>query len=155
MVRDILNYDPFNLVNSLLNEKPLNRHSMLRKALRQVETEADDIRWLPRCDIQEKEDCFIIEAEVPGISPEDIKVELVQNDILSISGERHLEHEKRGADFNLIERGSGFFRRQFMLPEIDPDKITATGSHGLLTITVMKKEKAQPRRIVVDAKDSE
>jgi HSP20 family protein len=153
MVRDVLHYDPFQIAQSLLSGKPLSGHSVIRKALRQVEADADAGHWLPRCDIRETDDSFVLYAEMPGVDPSEIDV-LVQNDTLTISAERHLEHEKKGADFNLIERVSGSFKRQFTLPDIDPEQISAKGKHGVLEVTIKKKEKLQPKKIVVDTEAS-
>jgi len=153
MTRDILHYDPFQIANDLLFDKPFNRHSLVRRALRQMEADTEGGRWLPRCDIRENQDSFIVYAEIPGVDPASIEV-LVQNDTLTISADRHLEHEKKGADFNLIERVSGSFKRQFILPDINPEQVSAKGKHGVLEVIVKKKEKIQPKKIVVSTEET-
>lgn len=118
----------------------------------------DDV--LPvRINLSETETDFRITAELPGIEPDDVEIEIL-GDRLMISGEKHAEHtekdEKEGRTYHRVERMSGAFRRAIELPfEIDADKVAAEFRNGVLTITVPKPEavtaKAKKVKIAVDA----
>jgi len=115
----------------------------------QFEREAD-ISWSPRVDVNESEKEIIIEAELPGISKEDVKVE-VKNNTLTISGERKQEKKTEKNNFYRIERHYGKFERSFGLPEtVQTDKVNAKFKDGILTLTLPKSEKAIPKEISVN-----
>jgi len=104
-------------------------------------------RWAPRVDVVELEDKFEFSAELPGLTKDDVKVEM-NNNVLSISGEKKYEHEKKERNLHLIERGYGNFRRSFQLPShADPIKIDAEFSNGVLKVVLPKVEEAKPKQI--------
>jgi len=106
-------------------------------------------QWSPRVDITEENDKFRVTADLPGISPEEVKVSIKDN-TLSIEGERKTEERKEEQGYTRIERFSGSFHRQFILPNnIDPSKIEAKSQHGVLELSIPKKEPNQPKRIEV------
>ncbi len=105
--------------------------------------------WVPRVDISETDDAFIIKAEIPGVSKEDVKV-TAENGVLSISGERKEEKEEKSKKVHRVERLYGTFFRTFVLPDnVDESKINAEFKYGVLTLTVPKTEKAKPKSIEV------
>lgn len=105
--------------------------------------------FVPAVDIREKDDRYILEAELPGMKKEDIKVE-VKDGVLTISGERKYEHEEKKEDYTRIERCYGTFHRAFTLPEhVLDSQIEATYKDGILTVTLPKGEKAKPKQIDV------
>jgi len=115
------------------------------------------VRFVPAVDVTEEKDAFLVKAELPGLKPEDVKIDLDKN-VLTLSGERHLEkREEREAtaekpSFRRIEREYGSFARSFVLPEtVQGDKIEATMSDGILTVKIPKSPAAQPRKIAVKA----
>src|SRR4051812_6812815 len=83
-------------------------------------------RWIPAMDLVECKDEFVLRADLPGIGEEDVSIEL-ENNVLTISGERKAEHEERHEGYYRIERATGSFARSLSLPEgIDPEAVTAT-----------------------------
>ena len=105
--------------------------------------------WYPACDVFEDKEAVKIVAEVPGVKPEDVKISL-ENNILTIRGEKKQQAEERNERVHRYERSYGSFERAFSLPStVDAEKIQATCSHGVLTVTVPKAERARPREIAV------
>lgn len=106
-------------------------------------------QWVPAVDIREEENRFLVEADVPGVNPDDIEVTM-ENGALTIRGERSSEVKQDEGGYRRVERVRGTFYRRFLLPETaDPEKITATNKNGVLVIEIGKSEKAQPRRIPI------
>jgi HSP20 family protein len=105
--------------------------------------------WAPLVDITEDEKEYIVKAELPEIKKEDVKV-TVEDGVLSISGERKFEKEKKGKKFHRIERAYGSFERSFTLPEgADGTKVNAEFKDGVLCVRLPKTEKAKPTAVEV------
>jgi HSP20 family protein len=105
--------------------------------------------WAPPVDIYEQEGQLVIKAELPGVAPEDVKVHM-ENNVLTLRGERKLEKDVKRESFHRIERAYGTFTRSFTLsPQYDQDKIQAEFKDGVLRISVPKSEKARPRQIPI------
>jgi HSP20 family protein len=105
--------------------------------------------WYPACDVFEDKDAVKIVAELPGVQPEDVKLSL-ENNLLTIRGEKKQEAEERSERVHRYERSYGTFERAFVLPStVDGDKISAQYQNGVLTILVPKAERARPREIPV------
>lgn len=110
------------------------------------------VDWAPRVDITETDNSFNINAEVPGIKIEDVKIN-IEDHVLNISGENKLEKEEKGKKIHRIERFYGNFSRSFTLPEnVDEEKIDATFKDGLLTLTIPKTEVKKPKSIEIKVK---
>jgi HSP20 family protein len=108
-------------------------------------------RWVPPMDLVESEDAFLLRADLPGLSEEDVNIELEDN-LLTISGERKSEHEERKEGYYRVERASGTFSRSLTLPEgVDPDAIQASFENGVLEVRVPKPEQKQPRKVTISA----
>ena len=108
-------------------------------------------RWVPPVDLVEAEDHFVLKADLPGLSEEDVSIE-VQDGALTISGERAAEHESRERGWYRIERSFGSFNRSLTLPEgVDPDGITAKFDRGVLEVHIPKPEQRKPRRVQISA----
>jgi HSP20 family protein len=106
-------------------------------------------QWIPRVDIREEADRFVIFADLPGLDPKDIEVSMDKG-ILTIRGERNAEARTENERFSRIERAHGVFHRRFALPEsANPEGISATGRHGVLEIAIPKRPETTPRRIQV------
>lgn len=106
-------------------------------------------QWVPRVDVREDEDCFLIHADLPGIDPEQVEV-WMDKGILSIKGERESASAEERARYSRIERRTGSFHRRFALPDsADPDGVTATGHNGVLEVRIPKRPESTPRRIQV------
>jgi len=103
----------------------------------------------PRTDVEEHEGHYTIIAEVPGMKKDDIAVTF-QDDTLTMSGERKAPENTDSTTYRHMERSYGKFARSFRLPSpVKADKITATVTDGLLTVTVPKAEEAKPRQIQI------
>ena len=108
-------------------------------------------RWVPPMDLVEADDHFVLKADLPGLSEGDVNIE-VQDGALTISGERTAEHEQRERGFYRIERAFGSFNRSLSLPDgVDPDRIEASFSHGVLEVRIPKPEARKPRRIEISS----
>ena len=105
--------------------------------------------WYPACDVFEDKDAVKIVAELPGVKAEQVKLSL-ENNVLTIRGEKTQEAEERSERVHRYERSYGSFERAFVLPStVDGDKISAQYENGVLTILVPKAERARPREIPV------
>jgi HSP20 family protein len=106
-------------------------------------------RWVPAMDLVETDDHFVLRADLPGMSRDDLAIELEDN-VLTISGERKAEHEDRQEGFVRVERSFGRFSRSLTLPEgIDGDAVKAEFKDGVLEVRVPKPEERKPRRVQI------
>jgi len=106
-------------------------------------------QWVPRVDIKEEAHRFVLYADIPGVEPDAIEVQMDKG-MLTIKGERKAEVEQGTEQFTRVERRYGAFHRRFALPDsADPDGITATGRNGVLQIAIPKRPETTPRRIRV------
>lgn len=108
--------------------------------------------WQPPVDIYETEDSIVIKAELPDVEQKDIEVRIEDN-TLTIKGERRHDGEVRKENYHRIERYFGSFQRSFSLPAtVQQDNVSATCERGVLTVTLPKKEDIKPKQIKVDVK---
>ncbi len=106
-------------------------------------------QWVPRVDIKEEAERFVIFADLPGVDPDQIEVQMDKG-ILSIKGERKTASLTESERYSRVERAHGVFYRRFALPDsANPEGITANGRHGVLEITIPKRPETTPRRIQV------
>jgi HSP20 family protein len=106
-------------------------------------------RWVPAMDLVETENDFILRADLPGLTEDDVKIELEDN-LLTISGERKTEHEERKEGYYRIERASGSFSRSLTLPEgVDAEAVKASFDHGVLEVRVPKPEARKPHKVSI------
>src|SRR5512147_1565839 len=106
-------------------------------------------QWSPLVDITEDEKQYVIKAELPEMKKEDVRL-TVENDVLTISGERKFEKEEKGRKYHRVERAYGSFVRNFSLPDdASPAKVTAEFKDGVLTVHLAKTEQAKPQHIEV------
>ena len=107
--------------------------------------------WHPTVDVHEDDNAFVVSAELPGITAEDVKISLEDN-VLTISGDKKQEKDEKDPHYFRTDRTYGSFKRSFRLPTtVDADKITATYKDGVLTIILAKAEDAKPREIPIAA----
>jgi HSP20 family protein len=146
-------------MNHLRHSGWKHNHNPLQDELQQVferffgDADADSssvvtAQWVPRVDIREEPERFLILADLPGVDPAQIEINMDKG-ILSIKGERK-PGEGEGQRYSRQERAQGVFFRRFALPEsANPDGIAATGRNGVLEISIPKRPEASPRRINV------
>lgn len=107
-------------------------------------------RWTPSTDIRETDDTYEVSAELPGMTKDDVNVTL-ENNVLTLSGERRFDDSTKKDDYHRIERRYGSFFRSFTLPNrVDTDKVKATFTDGVLHLSVPKTEEVKPRRIAIN-----
>jgi HSP20 family protein len=112
-------------------------------------------RWLPATDLIESETHYVLRADLPGVSEDDISIEL-DHDVLTISGERKAETREDKGGYVRVERVSGSFRRSVRLPEgVDAEAITAGFDNGVLEVSVPKPEQPKPRKVQITVGGSE
>ena len=106
-------------------------------------------RWLPAMDLVESGDHFVLRADLPGLSEEDVNIE-VEDRVLTISGERKAEHETSKEGYHRVERAFGSFSRSLTLTEgVDAEAVTASFDRGVLEIRIPKPEQRKPRKISI------
>jgi HSP20 family protein len=108
-------------------------------------------RWIPAMDLLETGEHFVLRADLPGLSEDDVNIELEDN-TLTVSGERKAEHTERQEGFYRVERAFGAFSRSLTLPRgVNSDEISAQFANGVLEIRIPKPEESKPRRISIGA----
>ncbi len=140
----MVRYEPWSLFDQLRREmeRELSAHTTEDSSIATSD-------WAPAVDIKENDDNFVIIADIPGVKPEDIEVQM-DNGVLTIKGERETEKKEEDEDYKRIERNFGSFYRRFSLPDTaNPDEVTAATDHGVLKVTVGKQERSQPKKISV------
>ncbi len=111
-------------------------------------------RWVPAMDLVEADDYFVLKADLPGLSEDDVAIE-VQDGALTISGERSPERSESERGWYRVERQFGRFSRSLTLPEgIDPDSVSASFDKGVLEVRIPKPEERKPRRVEIKAGSS-
>ena len=112
-------------------------------------------RWLPAIDLVEHADAYVLRADLPGVKQEDVNLQ-VEDNVLTVSGERKLDREGDAGGFHRVERSFGTFSRALTLPKgVDAEAVTATFADGVLEVRIPKPEQAQPRRIEIAVGDRE
>jgi len=141
-------WDPFKELEEM--EKRLS--TLLGRAPARTDGEKEAMtvaEWSPLVDITEDEKEYVIKAELPEMKKEDVKL-TVENDVLTISGERKYEKEEKGKKYHRVERAYGSFVRSFTLPEdADGSNVSAEYKDGVLKVHLPKSEKAKPKAIEV------
>jgi HSP20 family protein len=149
VIMAITQYDPWNRLNQLTRE--MERVFDRRAVDADESTQSATADWVPAVDIKEEENRFLVVADIPGVDPSDIEITM-DNGLLTIRGERSSENTEEREGFKRVERSRGTFYRRFALPDTaDVENVTAKGKHGVLEVVIPKQERAQPRRVTVDA----
>ena len=106
-------------------------------------------RWTPPMDLVESDDHFLLRADLPGLGEDDVAIE-IQDNTLTISGERKSEYERKEHGWYRVERSTGAFSRSLALPEgVDPNSVTASFDKGVLEVRIPKPEQKKPRRVQI------
>ena len=111
--------------------------------------------FIPAVDIYEDDQKLVLKLEVPGVKQEDLDVRL-ENQTLTVTGERKFESEEKQENFHRIERRFGTFARSFTLPvTVDTSSVSAKYEHGVLAIQLAKKEAAKPKQVKIEIRGGE
>src|SRR3954453_135140 len=106
-------------------------------------------RGVPAMDLVETEDHFVLKADLPGLDANDVSIE-VEDNVLTVSGERKIENESQREGFYRVERASGASRRSLTLPDgVALDDIAASFDKGVLEIRIPKPEERKPRKVSI------
>jgi HSP20 family protein len=150
----IVRWEPFRELSSLQTE--MNR--LFNAAVGDMPnggTTGSARRWVPAMDLLETDDDFVLRADLPGMSESDVNIELEDN-VLTLSGERKAEHEEKSEGFYRVERASGSFSRSLTLPKgVDPEAVDASFDRGVLEVRIPKPEQRKPRKITIAAGQGE
>ncbi len=152
----VMRYDPWNTLRDLQSdlERIFGPGSGRAGAMGRYNEENGETasNWLPAVDIREDEDSYLVQVDLPGVSPDDIDVAMESNGLLTIKGQRHPDSSDESGDWKRVERVRGTFFRRFTLPEnVDADSIQARSRHGVLEITVPKRREEPAKRIKVES----
>jgi HSP20 family protein len=142
-------WSPFNEMSLLQNQ--MNR--LFEGALHGWPSESNGTTgttsWVPAADIYESDNELVVNLDLPGIDPKMVDLR-VENNVLTIRGERQFEEKQNQDSYHRVERSYGAFARSFTLSTaVDPEKIRASYKAGVLSITLPKAEAAKPKRIQI------
>src|SRR3954454_17897165 len=108
-------------------------------------------RWVPPMDLVETDDHLVLKADLPGLDTDDVNIE-IKDGVLTVSGERKIEHEERADGFYRVERAFGGFSRSMTLPDnVDAERINASFDKGVLEVRIPKPEERKPHRVQIGA----
>ena len=146
----IVRWEPFRELSSLQTE--MNR--LFNTAFGDVPnggTGGAARRWMPPMDLLETDEHFVLRADLPGMTESDVNIELEDN-VLTVSGERKAEHEDKREGFYRMERAFGSFSRSLTLPKgVDPEAVNASFDQGVLEVRIPKPEQALPTKVEIGA----
>ena len=132
----IVHYEPWSLVDRLA---------------RQFEQFENNVSWIPSVDVQEEAERFVVRADLPGVSREDLEI-TAEDGVLTVRGQRKATTQEQKAGYQRIERVAGSFLRRFTLPKTaQADAIKASYVDGVLEVSIPKQPKPESRRIKVEA----
>jgi HSP20 family protein len=150
IIMAIVRWDPFG--EALRLQRDMDRvFARLGAPERTGAGAGESVAWMPRIDVKRTGDDIVVRAELPGIKPEDVDIELTDN-VLTIRGERKLEEEKENEGWLVRESTYGSFERALSIPEgVDPASITASYTDGMLEVHVPKAlEAVKPRTTKIE-----
>lgn len=132
--------DPFRMMDALLRWDPFRGT---------WGESSQSLDFVPRFDVKETKDSYLIKADLPGVKEEELDVSLSGN-LLTISGKREDERHEEGESYYAMERSQGSFARSFTMPDgVDGETVTADLKNGVLTVQIPKKPEVQPKRIEI------
>jgi HSP20 family protein len=145
---NLVRWSPFSEMSLLQNQ--MNR--LFDTALQGWPGESNGTTsWTPAADIYESDNELVVNLDLPGVDPKTVDLR-VENNVLSIQGERQFDEKQNKENFHRVERSYGAFARSFSLStSVDPEKIRANYKAGVLSITLPKAEAAKPKRIQIAA----
>src|SRR5947199_5123612 len=145
-MRTLTRWEPFRGVTSL--QEQVNR--LFNDAFERQGEESSLTTWAPAVDIFETEHELVVKADLPDVKPEELDVR-VENNILTIRGERKFEKKVNESNYLRVERSYGAFSRSFSLANtVKSEAIKASYTNGVLTLSIPKREEAKPKQIKVN-----
>src|SRR6267154_6136181 len=145
-MRTLTRWEPFRGTTSL--QEQVNR--LFSDVLERTGEESSLTAWAPSVDIYENEHELVVKSDLPEVDPKDLDIR-VENNVLSIRGERKFEKKVNEDNYLRVERAYGSFSRSFSLANtVNPDGIKADYQNGVLTLNVPKREDAKPKQIKVN-----
>jgi HSP20 family protein len=142
----ITRWDPFRDVLSLQNR--LN--SLFQEYNRGEGDALTTAAFVPPVDVYEDEHKIVLKLEVPGLKESDLDIQ-IENNVLTVKGERKFEKEEKEENFHRIERRYGSFYRSFTIPNtVNPDSVKASYEAGVLKVELEKRAEAKPKQIKVE-----
>jgi HSP20 family protein len=145
-MRTIARWEPFRGVITLQDQ--INR--LFNDAFERTGEQSNLSAWAPAVDIYETEHELVVKADLPDVDPKDLDIR-VENNILTIRGERKFEKKVNEENYLRVERAYGSFARSFTLANtVNTDAIKADYQNGVLTLTIPKREEAKPKQVKVN-----
>jgi HSP20 family protein len=146
----LIRWEPVAELNTIQNEMNRLFNTFFDQPAQNGRSGGTTRRWLPAMDIIETADCYVLRADLPGLGDGDVNVQMEDN-VLTVSGERRAEREERQEGYHRLERGFGSFSRSLTLPDgVDADRIEAHFDRGVLEINIPKPEQKKPRTVQVN-----
>ncbi len=140
---------------AIVRWEPLRDLSTLQSVFAPTPTARTLRRWMPAMDVVETGDHYVLTADLPGLKPEDVDIEVADR-VLTVSGERKSETETTKDGYHRVERAFGSFKRSVTLPEgVNAEAVEAAFENGVLEIRIPKPEARKPRKISVAPKTIE
>jgi HSP20 family protein len=146
----LVRWEPVRELNTLQQEMNRLFGSFSDQPVSQPTSSAGPRRqWIPAMDLVETDDAFVLRADLPGLTGDEVKIEFEEN-VLTISGERQTQREQGTDGYHRTERASGTFARSLTLPRgIDADRIEANFADGVLEVRIPRPEQPKPRRVAI------
>lgn len=149
---NIVRYDPFRELRGLQNE--MNRVFSGIVPTGWDNEEGFATSWTPRVNIFENKDSLVLEAELPGMSRDDFDLS-IENNVVTLKGERRFEKKDEGDNYHRIERSYGSFTRSFTLPStVSSENVKAEFNNGVLNVSFAKREETKARKIEIAGGDA-
>jgi HSP20 family protein len=146
----LIRWEPAAEVNTIQNEMNRLFNTFFEQPAQSGRGDGATRRWLPPMDLVESADQYVLRADLPGLDDGDVNIQLEDN-VLTISGERTARHENKDEGYYRLERASGGFSRSLTLPEgVDPDRIVAHFDRGVLEIWIPKPEQKKPKTVHIN-----
>jgi len=145
------------MATELTELRPFSDFAELRHRLDQAFRDLGDgprHGWSPSVDLVRRDDALVLRADIPGITPDEVKIE-VEDDVLTVSGEHSEEKEEKKEHYMRRERRSGSFSRSMVLPKgVKADEIEATTEHGVLEVTIPVPQAEEKKKVEIKPKSS-
>jgi HSP20 family protein len=145
----LIRWEPVAELNTIQNEMNRLFNTFFEQPNQTGRGSGTTRRWLPAMDLVETADRYVLRADLPGLSDGDVNVQLEDN-VLTISGERKAEQEQHQEGYYRLERAFGEFSRSLTLPDgVDPDGVQAHFDRGVLEIRIPKPEQKKPKTVQI------